>query len=161
MMIYGPSAPRIEGYVEAPNFYTGVGPALFLAGGITGCPDWQAQAVPLLRMAGVDWTILNPRRPDHTLADPAVVADQIAWEYRHLLVAQAILFWFPRSSLVQPIALYELGATAVGIKPLAVGADPGYPRRLDVILQLAHARPGLAVRDTLDGTVRDAAHICW
>lgn len=155
----GPSSPRIGGYVEAPNVYTGAAPALFLAGGITGCPDWQTQAAQLLRKAGVDWTILNPRRPDHPLAGPAAVADQTAWEYRHLQEAHAILFWFPRSSSVQPIALYELGACAAGVKPLAVGADPGYPRRHDVILQ-SHARPSLAVRDTLDDTVRDMAGLC-
>src|SRR6266508_3905950 len=156
-------SPRIQGYVEAPNLYTGAGPALFLAGGITGCPDWQAQAVHLLRTAGVDWVILNPRRPRHPVspvANRTVAAEQTAWEYKHLRAAQAILFWFPPSASAQPIALYELGACVAGGKPLAVGAAPSYPRRLDVILQLSHARPGLVVRDTLADTVGDMARVC-
>lgn len=146
--------------MEAPNPYTGTKPALFLAGGITGCPDWQVQAVHLLRQAGVRWVILNPRRASFPLADPAAAAEQTAWEYRHLRTAQAILFWFPPSSSTQPIALYELGACAAGVKPLAVGANPSYPRRLDVLLQLSHARPGLAVRNTLVDTVADMARLC-
>lgn len=31
-------------YTEAPTPYNGRGPSVFLAGGITGCPDWQAVA---------------------------------------------------------------------------------------------------------------------
>jgi len=146
--------------VEAPNLYTGAEPALFLAGGITGCPDWQTQALHLLRRAGVDWVILNPRRPDYPVADPVAAAEQTAWEYRHLRAAQAILFWFPPSASAQPIALYELGACAAGVKPLAVGAAPSYPRRLDIMLQLSHARPGLTVRDTLADTAGDLARVC-
>jgi hypothetical protein len=35
-------------------------PAVFLAGGITGCPDWQAELVRML--ADVPVALLNPRR---------------------------------------------------------------------------------------------------
>jgi Nucleoside 2-deoxyribosyltransferase like len=119
-----PRSPRIQGYVEAPNLYTGAEPALFLAGGITGCPDWQTQALHLLRRAGVDWVILNPRRPDYPVADPAAAAEQTAWEYQHLQAARAILFWFPPSASAQPIALYELGACAAGGATSASWARP-------------------------------------
>jgi hypothetical protein len=44
-----------------------------------------------------------------------------------------------------------------GPKPIAVGADPGYVRRLDVVLQLSHARPDVPVHATLAATVRCAA----
>jgi hypothetical protein len=50
-------------YIEAPNSYqpaSGDGPSVFLAGGITGCPDWQRDARALLDAAPV--VVLNPRR---------------------------------------------------------------------------------------------------
>jgi hypothetical protein len=67
-----------------------------------------------------------------------------------------VLFWFPAGPSVQPIALYELGKIAAGPKPIAVGADPGYGRRRDVVLQLSHARPCVAVHSTLATTVECA-----
>jgi hypothetical protein len=125
------------------------GRSVFLAGGITGCPDWQAGAVRAL--AASRFTVFNPRRRAG-LADPV---EQIAWEYEHLRRADVVLFWFAAGQ-VQPIALYELGAMAVLGKPLAVGADPGYPRRLDVTVQLGLARPEVPVHDELTATVEDA-----
>jgi hypothetical protein len=67
-----------------------------------------------------------------------------------------IVFWFPGGGSVQPISLYELGFHAAGRKRLAVGADPGYTRRFDVVQQLSHARPGLAVHSTLPATLAAA-----
>jgi len=143
-------------YVEAPTPYDGSEPALFLAGGITDCPNWQQVAVQLVRQAGIDWVILNPRR-GHAVDEENTVAEQVAWESRHLRLARAVLFWFPASTSVQPIALYELGWCVASAKPLAVGAEPGYPRRRDVILQLSLARAEIAVRSTLAETVADLA----
>jgi hypothetical protein len=147
-------------YIEAPTPYIGKKPALFLAGGITDCPDWQGVAVQLVREAGIDWTILNPRRRHWQLDAAEAVAEQVAWEYRHLRLARAILFWFPASTSVQPIALYELGWCAAGAKPLAVGAEAGYPRRREVLLQLSLARAEVLVRPTLSGVVADLARRC-
>jgi hypothetical protein len=130
-------------YVECPGEYRPAGlPAVFLAGGITGCPDWQAAAAAGL--AGLAAAVLNPRRRDFPMGDPAAAPAQIDWEYRHLRHADAALFWFPAES-VCPIALYELGAWAAGDKPLFVGTAPAYPRRLDVVEQLRLARPGVWV----------------
>jgi hypothetical protein len=126
---------------------------VFLADGITGCPDWQKAAADALRdLSGL--VVLNPRRSVPPRSSDAV--EQIDWEFRGLLRADLVLFWFPASRSVQPIALYELGARAAGGTPLAVGADAGYPRRADVVLQLSHARPGLVVADTLAVTVAAA-----
>jgi hypothetical protein len=149
----------MQRYVEPPQAYTHVEPALFLAGGITQCPDWQTQAVCLLRQTGFNWVILNPRRR-FPPTDSVAVAEQTAWEYQHLQIARAILFWFPGSPSSQPIALYELGACAAGNKPIAVGADQSYPRRNDIVLQLSHARPRLIVRDTLTSVVTDIVRLC-
>ncbi len=142
-------------YVEAPQPYPGPGPVLFLAGGISGCPDWQSEAATMLRdTPGL--TVLNPRRTAFDLADPAAATEQITWEFTHLHRADVVLFWFAAGGSVQPITLYELGVHVTRGVPLAVGADPGYPRRLDVEVQLALARPGLTVHDTLAGTVAAA-----
>jgi hypothetical protein len=145
-------------YVQAPQPYTGPGPVLLLAGGITDCPDWQNEAVAMLRdTPGL--TVLDPRRASFDLADPAAATEQITWEHAHLHRADVVLFWFAPGGSVQPVTLYELGVHVTRGVPLAVGADPGYPRRLDVEVQLALARPGLPVHDTLAGTVAAAAGI--
>ena len=144
-------------HVVAPETFDGTGPVLFLAGGITGCPDWQAEAVSLLAAAEV--TVMNPRRPGRMADVPDPAAEQVAWEFRYLNRADVVLFWFPSGEAVQPIALYELGRIAAGPKPVAVGADPGYLRRLDVVLQLSHARPDVPVHATLAATVGCAARL--
>jgi Nucleoside 2-deoxyribosyltransferase like len=91
--------------------------------------------------------------------DPWAAVGQIEWEYRRLHRADVVLFWLPATPgpqpAVQPIALYELGAHAATGKPIAVGCDPGYPRRTDVVLQLGHVRPDVIVRDTLPQVCAD------
>ena len=47
-------------YIEALAEYDGTGPSLFLAGGISGTVDWQADIVA--RLADLPLVILNPRR---------------------------------------------------------------------------------------------------
>jgi hypothetical protein len=144
-------------YVEAPDDYTGPLPVVFLAGGITGCPDWQREAVD--ELADVSAAVCNPRRADFPIDDPAAAPAQIEWEYRHLARAAVVLFWFPAGESPQPIALYELGFHAATGKVLAVGADPGYLRRHDVVEQLRLARPDLMVHDRLAAVCAEAAHL--
>jgi hypothetical protein len=141
-------------YVEAPEVYAGDGPSIFLAGGITDCPDWQADAVRLL--AGVPAVILNPRRRHFDLRDEDAAEKQIRWEHAHLKQASVVLFWFAEGPSPQPIALYELGGLACGPRPIAVGTHPDYLRRRDVEVQLSLSRPGLVVRSDLAATVAAA-----
>jgi len=117
--------------------------SIFLAGGITNCPDWQSEILqtPLAREP-VD--LLNPRRPALDVSDESKFVEQIAWEAEHLRKADAILFWFCADQ-IQPIALFELGYWLRSEKPLFIGVNPRYPRRLDVIEQVRHARPDLRV----------------
>ena len=51
-------------YIEAPNKvkHRPTKSSIFLAGGITGCPDWQKHVVTTLRDLPV--RIYNPRRSD-------------------------------------------------------------------------------------------------
>lgn len=134
-------------YVECPEIYRGHGPSLFLAGGITGCPDWQSDMRRLLDHSGLD--LLNPRRRDFRIDAPDVAENQIRWEHAHLRCADAILFWFALEAL-QPIALYELGAWSMTDKPLFVGVHPGYARRRDVEVQTRLARPDVVLVHTLE-----------
>jgi hypothetical protein len=124
-------------------------PGIFLAGGISGVGDWQREAIEHLSPA---WpAVYNPRRVIFPMGDDSEGARQIRWEFDQLATADAILFWFSFET-TQPIALYELGRWAASDKPLAVGADPGYERRFDVVQQLGLARPGLTVHADLEST---------
>jgi len=130
-------------YVEAPTEYAGtVRPSVFLAGGITGCGDWQRDLARRLR--DTDLVVLNPRRKRFPIDDPSAAEQQINWEFRHLRRATARLFWFPSATLC-PIALYELGAWSTTAGPLFIGVDPRYARRVDVEIQTKLARPDVTV----------------
>ncbi|MEU2770789.1 nucleoside 2-deoxyribosyltransferase domain-containing protein [Streptomyces diastaticus] len=148
-------------YLEAPTYQprpTASGPSVFLAGGITNCPDWQQTAAAAL----ADFTVFNPRRRHFPIDDPGQTPVQIAWEYHHLALADLTLFWFPAcdpSRTTQPITMYELGAAAATpTRRIVVGADPGYPRTADVHTQLHHARPDLTVHTALRDTLTAAHH---
>jgi Nucleoside 2-deoxyribosyltransferase like len=148
--------------IEAPQPYrhrAGDGPSIFLAGGITGCPDWQREVLALLAAAPV--VVFNPRRARFDPAAGDTAEQQVGWEHRHLQLADVTLFWFPRSErCVQPIALFELGAVTAQAgwdrRRLVVGAAPDYARRTDVELQLRHRLPGLVVHRQLPDTVSAA-----
>ena len=131
-------------------------PGIFLAGGISDVADWQRGAIARLRPA---WPVIyNPRRAGFTVGDSAEGVRQIRWEFDHLALADAILFWFSVETL-QPIALFELGRWSGTTKPLAVGAHPGYARRFDVVEQLRLIRPGLTVHADLAATCAAAIRL--
>lgn len=134
-------------YVQCPDVYEPQGRrSLFLAGGITKCPDWRADLRRML--PNTPWVLLNPRRPNLRMDDDAEATAQIEWEHHHLQLADAILFWFCSETL-QPITLYELGAWSRSDKPLFVGVHPAYLRSLDVIVQTRLHRPEVQVVDSL------------
>jgi len=135
---------------------------LFLAGGISGCGDWQSDMVRMLGSEPPDspsdtyrggrlsdrWTILNPRRHDYR-DSPDDARRQIEWEYAHLAVADAVSFWFPSETLC-PITLLELGRWSGIAKSIFVGVDPGYARRLDVEVQIGLVRPYVRIAYSLE-----------
>lgn len=132
-------------------------PWIFLAGGITGCPDWQRElASRLLRSCSSEPTLLNPRREDFPIEDPNAAREQITWEFNWLNRADLISFWFAENE-IQPIALYELGAWAMTFKPIAVGVHPDYPRRQDVEVQLELRRGPMPIMQSLED---HAGRIC-
>ncbi len=155
------------GYVEAPTYYDGSAPTVFLAGGITGTPNWQQEARSLLE--GIPGVVVNPRRENFPLHDPNAHRDQVGWEHDHLEAASVVAFWYPQGDppacgisqheTSQPITFYELGKLIGSGKPLAVGADPNGLRRRDVVEQLRHDRPDLTVHDTLEDTMAEARQL--
>jgi hypothetical protein len=151
-------------YIEAPDDYAlKVGErSVFLAGGITGCPDWQSSMVEKLREKGGKMAVFNPRRSNFDVKDPTAAEKQIAWEFKALRSAELISFWFAEDQ-IQPIALFEYGAwmshswsfkgqcvELEGQGNVVVGCHPKYPRRQDVIIQTRLARPDIIVVDNLD-----------
>lgn len=134
-------------YLEAPRELERSLASVFLAGGITNCPNWQQEMVELLR--DTDLILLNPRRVNFPIGDPSAATEQIAWEYNHLRKATTILFWFPCETLC-PIVLYELGAWSMTDKPIFVGVHPEYSRRQDVEIQTRLVKPDVEVVYSLE-----------
>jgi hypothetical protein len=130
----------VEAIARVPLRY----PSVFLAGGITGCPPWQSEAVAVL--AHLDVTVLNPRRADFPMGDPQAGREQILWEFEALRMADMVAFWFPEETLC-PITLFEYGKHLVGAKPLIVGIHPRYARRVDLLEQTALERNQLIAVD--------------
>ena len=129
--------------IEAPNEIYSIknnrNKKLFLAGGITNCPDWQSNMVQLLEPIQ-NLTVYNPRRKNFPIHDPNAAEEQITWEYNHLRDSDIILFWFSRGSL-NPIVLYELGRWGNSSdKPIIIGLDEEYERKQDVIVQTMLSR---------------------
>ena len=141
--------------VEAPTDYLGHEATLFLAGGITGCPRWQAEVIR--QLADLSLVLLNPCRANFRGATEVEAKAQIEWEFRHLRKATACLFWFPCETLC-PIALFELGAWSMTRKPLFVGTHLAYQRRFDVIIQMQLVRPEITVVDDLAKLVEQVKH---
>jgi hypothetical protein len=142
-------------HVSAMHESTTGQPSLFLAGGVGGV-DWQSQLIA--RLAGTSLVVFNPRRARWLPDDVATAREQIAWEFRQLRRATARLFWFPPETNC-PLTLYELGGWTRTCEPLFVGMHPEYPRRLDLELQLALARPDVEIVYTLEAL--SAQVIAW
>lgn len=136
--------------IEAPDGHPG-DCDIFLAGGISGCPDWQSEVIELLD--GEQGVALNPRRSGGFIDD--IADEQISWEYHALRSVHTVFFWFPKETLC-PIALLELGAfTQIPQTRLIVGTHPDYQRRFDVIKQLQLSRWEVTVHDNLEDMVTD------
>lgn len=112
--------------------------SVFLAGGITNCPDWQKQFIETFTdtftIKEVD--IVNPRRDtwDDTRNNDEVSKEQISWERNYLDNTTGVVFWFSKETLC-PITLLELGASLHSRNIIAIGIDPEYQRKFDVEYQ--------------------------
>ena len=119
----------------------------FLAGGITGCWEWQDEVIKELeKFESTDKLIVcNPRRKNFPIDDPNAAQEQIEWEFGHLHEADIFSMYFASGDSVQPICLYELGvhltrALITGTpQAVIVGVEDGYKREQDVLIQVGLA----------------------
>ena len=128
---------------------------LFLAGGITNCPDWQQDMIDWFELENdklrfnnkndLDLTVYNPRRKNFPIDDPKASEEQICWEFEKLKAADVISFWFSGGTL-NPIVLYELGMWGNSRHvPIFIGIDPEYKREVDVRVQTRLARKDVKI----------------
>lgn len=152
--------------VTAPHLYI---PKLdeitvFLAGGITGCPDWQKEVIDqLYGFVGRDdnqVVVYNPRQENFDINNPNAAADQITWEYQYLNKANIFSMYFVGGDQIQPICMYELGRY---IDPCdlrqVISVERDYIRKNDVVIQVALATKGVATVHTDASPYAHAKHI--
>ena len=122
--------------------------AVFLAGGIANCGNWQNDVIDYLQNS--DITIFNPRRENFD----DYAENQIKWEFEHLEQCDIFSIYFCNSSSVQPICMYELGRNIVRMQQrfpndyqnrIIVSVESGYLREEDVIIQTNFACPNIFV----------------
>lgn len=118
------------------------GLSVFLAGGITNCPNWQKDVIEGL--SDTDLTVLNPRRDNFPIHDPNAADDQIAWEFEALERCDIFSMYFADADSDQPICMYELGRNIARMQMrfpntwmyrIVIAADPNYRRFNDVKIQ--------------------------
>lgn len=130
--------------------------SIFLAGGISNCPDWQKEAAQRIADSVDDCIVYNPRRNDFDMAAYEEVSrQQIIWEYHALRMSTANLFWFPEETLC-PITLFEYGSAIERLHAGAVmcGTHINYQRRFDLIEQ-TRLRSGMPILDNLDTLIKE------
>jgi len=146
-------------YVEAPDMpLTVMKPIVFLAGGITGCPEWQKEVIA--KLANVEeGTVFNPRKLSFDLSQPKEAISQIRWEAQWLWTSEIVTFWFCKET-VCPITLFELGChlvrsrlAKVNIPHICIGIEPGYTREFDIREQVKIITPEVPIVNSLDGIV--------
>ena len=134
-------------------------PTVFLAGGISYCPDWQKEFIDFyIDTIDQDITIINPRREiwDNNRNNDDISKEQIEWENNYLKNSTGVVFWFPKETLC-PITLFELGAALHSQNVIAIGIHPEYQRKLDVETQTKLVNKNIpivyTVEDLVDETI--------
>lgn len=154
--------------ITPPHYPEFAGPIVFLAGPIQGAPDWQADAIHLLRGLAPGLHIATPRRV--YLPSEFVYDAQVDWESHHLRRAGAdgvILFWLAAEAVhncgraYAQTTRFELAEWKVrherdGAK-LVVGIDPPFTGARYLRRRLAQDCPRVPIAETLDETCRLAA----
>ena len=120
---------------------------VFLAGGITNCPNWQKEVIDLLQRSVSRYSnlvILNPRRDNFPIDDPNAAEEQITWEFNALERCTVFSMYFSDGNSDQPICMYELGRNIVRMQMkypidwqdrLIISTSYGYKRYSDVLIQ--------------------------
>lgn len=133
---------------------------VFLAGGITGCPNWQETVIDYFKTQSIgsrghiyDHLILfNPRRDKFPIGDPDAAWNQIEWEFEALEQCDIFsMFFCGDTNSVQPICFYELGRNLQRMITkydgklsdilwhTVITAEYSFSRRMDVDAQVSFA----------------------
>ena len=112
-------------------------PSVFVAGGISNCPDWQTDITSIMDTNLYD--VVNPRRQIGFDSTGAIAREQIEWEHSALSKIDSCIFWFPQETLC-PITLLEAGRMIERAKHhtvrLTIGWHPNYARAFDLEVQI-------------------------
>lgn len=133
---------------------------IFLAGGISNCPDWQDYVANELKKKLKNVDIINPRRKiwDDERKDSSVSLDQIVWEKNYIDSADYILFYFPKDTLC-PITLFELGAALYTKRIVSIGIEPGYQREFDIRTQVGLVDESINITNSLDEMIKNTIKV--
>jgi hypothetical protein len=154
----------MPGELILPTTYFDVkGPLVFLAGPIQGAPDWQTQAMALLRDLAPELHIASPRReyaPGEYSAER-----QVDWETHYLRRAASngvILFWLAREvehscdRAYAQTTRFELAEWKVRHErdqaSVVVGIEPGFSGARYIRRRLFQDCPGVPIRESLAET---------
>jgi hypothetical protein len=138
-------------YIEAISPENAIFKSLFLAGGISSCPNWQEEVAKAL--SKIELTIFNPRRKNFDVLNPAETEAQIEWEYHRLRQADYIIFHFSAATL-NPITLFEYGAALEREQKLFVNVHPDYQRKTDIEIQTRLKRPEIVLTYSIEDLVK-------
>lgn len=128
-----------EDYVKQPEQV-----CVFLAGGITNCPNWQNTVINQLQWVDDNLLVCNPRRENFPIGVRSESFKQVEWEYRWLERMDIFSMYFSGGESDQPICMYELGRNLLRIqtrfpfdweKRIVITCEKGYRRRDDVYIQ--------------------------
>lgn len=143
--------------------------SVFLAGGITNCPNWQKEVIEGLK--DTDIVVFNPRRENFPIHDPNAADEQIRWEFEALERASIFSMYFADAESDQPICMYELGRNILRMQVrcprtwehrVIVTADPKYRRYKDVLVQTELATGGkITVFNSLEEHIEAIKRECY
>lgn len=132
---------------ENEIYYNPKNVKVFLAGGITNCPNWQKETLEHLEdYKPNNLIVFNPRRKTFDVTDPAAAQKQIEWEYKYLNEMDIFSMYFAAGDSPQPICMYELGRHLERMKArfpqdwksrIVVSVEDGYCRAEDVKIQMS------------------------
>lgn len=135
--------------ITAPEFYIPQEHdiTVFLAGGITNCPDWQSKVIKDLNVDNYyleSLVIFNPRRENFPIWDKSAAYAQIEWEYQMLERCNIFSMYFSSGESDQPICMYELGRNILRMQMrfpadwqdrIVISVEDDYIRKQDVLVQ--------------------------
>ena len=133
--------------ITAPTYYEPYDNSIsvFLAGGITNCPNWQDDVIDGLKDKDGDTLVIyNPRREHFDITNMSASKQQIEWEFYMIEKCNIFSMYFASSESDQPICMYELGRNILRMQMryptdwqerIIISVEDGYKRKQDVLIQ--------------------------